>query len=69
MPLFLTIFEGATPATARPILAINDPAVMAAVRRLLLERLADAPVAKVSPLRPIHSHMKGKSRRPDKGQE
>jgi hypothetical protein len=38
MSLFLTIFEGTTPADARPIVAISDADIIAAVRRLLFER-------------------------------
>ena len=41
MSLFLTIFEGTTPADARPVVAISDADIIAAVRRLLFERLAD----------------------------
>jgi len=39
MPLFLTIFEGATPADAQPIIAIQDPEIMAMLRSLLFQRL------------------------------
>jgi hypothetical protein len=53
MPLFLTIFEGSTPADARPIVAIRDTDIIAAVRRLLFERLADNAKQKVVHLRPI----------------
>jgi hypothetical protein len=51
MGLFLTIFEGDTPADAHPILAIRDPTILAAVRQLLLDRLADDPSGKVLPLK------------------
>jgi hypothetical protein len=50
MSLFLTIFEGTTPANARPVVAISDADIIAAVRRLLLERLADKAARKAVPL-------------------
>jgi hypothetical protein len=50
MSLFLTIFEGTTPADARPVVAISDADIIAAVRRLLFERLADKATRKVVPL-------------------
>jgi hypothetical protein len=53
MPLFLTIFEGSTPADARPIVAISDAAIIATVRSLLLERLRDEPTRKVVHLKPM----------------
>jgi hypothetical protein len=50
MSLFLTIFEGTTPADARPVVAISDADIIAAVRRLLFERLADKATRKAVPL-------------------
>ncbi len=50
MSLFLAIFEGTTPADARPVVAISDADIIAAVRRLLFERLADKATRKVVPL-------------------
>jgi hypothetical protein len=38
MSLLLTIFEGTTPADARPMVAMRDANIIAAVRRLLFER-------------------------------
>jgi hypothetical protein len=52
MSLFLTIFEGTTPADARPIVAISDADIVATVRSLLLERLADEPTRKIVHLKP-----------------
>ena len=53
MSLFLTIFEGTTPADARPIVAISDADIVATVRSLLLERLGDEPTRKVVHLKPM----------------
>lgn len=39
MSLFLTIFEGVTPSDARPLIAINDPEIIATVRDMLVKRL------------------------------
>jgi hypothetical protein len=47
MSLFVTIFEGTTPADARPIVAISDADIVATVRSLLLERLVDKPPRKI----------------------
>jgi len=47
MPLFLTVLEGATPGTAKPILAIRDTEIIGVVRELINARLATA-----SPARP-----------------
>ena len=52
MSPFLTIFEGTTPADARPVVAISDADIIAAVRRLLFERLADNAKQKVVHLKP-----------------
>lgn len=41
MPLFLTILEGPTAPEARPIMAIHDPHILAAVRALMHDRLTD----------------------------
>jgi hypothetical protein len=43
MALFLTVFEGDSPAHARPVLATSDPAIIAVVRRLLMDRLVEEP--------------------------
>jgi hypothetical protein len=53
MSLFLTIFEGTTPADARPVVAISDADIIAAVRRLLFERLSDNAKHKVVHLKPM----------------
>jgi hypothetical protein len=53
MSLFVTIFEGNTPADARPIVAISDADIVATVRALLLERLADEPTRKPLHLKPM----------------
>jgi hypothetical protein len=53
MSLFLTIFEGTTPADARPVVAISDADIIAAVRRLLFERLADKATRKIVQLKPM----------------
>jgi len=53
MSLFLTIFEGTTPADARPIVAISDADIVATVRSLLLERLVDKPPRKIVHLKPM----------------
>ena len=39
MSLYLTLFEGSTPADARPLMAISDPAIVETVLTLLVERL------------------------------
>jgi hypothetical protein len=41
MPLFVTVLEGRTPEEARPILAIRDHKILAAVRTLISERLTE----------------------------
>jgi hypothetical protein len=69
MPLFLTVFEGSTPATARPIVAISDPGVIAAVRQLRIDRLADAPLGNVLSLKRPKSQQKSPRKRMDEGQE
>jgi hypothetical protein len=43
MPLFVTVLEGRTPEDARPILAIRDHKILAAVRAMISERLTDDP--------------------------
>jgi len=43
MAIFLTVFEGDSPAHARPVLATSDPAIIAVVRRLLMDRLTEEP--------------------------
>jgi hypothetical protein len=47
MPLFVTVLEGRTPEDARPILAIRDHKILAAVRAMISERLTEAPVERV----------------------
>ena len=49
MPLSLVILEGLTTATSQPILATRDPQIIAVVRQLLLDRLADQPTSKILP--------------------
>ena len=56
MPLSLVILDGPTPATAHPILATSDPAILAAVCQLLLQRLADAPTGAVLSLHRPQGH-------------
>jgi hypothetical protein len=41
--LFLTILEGDSPQTARPLLASEDPAIVRAVARELAKRLGPDP--------------------------
>ena len=43
MPLFVTVLEGRTPEDARPIHAIRDHKILAAVRAMISERLTDDP--------------------------
>jgi hypothetical protein len=50
MAIFLTVFEGDSPAHARPVLATADPTIIAVVRRLLMERLGDEPTGTLMPL-------------------
>jgi hypothetical protein len=40
MSLFVSILEGESADSAEPVLAIRDPAIIAAVGKLVLERLA-----------------------------
>jgi hypothetical protein len=69
MPLFLTIFEGTTPADARPIVAISDAEIVATVRSLLLERLADEPTRKIVQLKPMPKVSRERGTRDQVGQE
>jgi hypothetical protein len=41
MPLFVTVLEGRTSEDARPILAIRDHKILAAVRAMISERLTE----------------------------
>lgn len=62
MAIFLTVFEGDSPAQARPVLATADPAIIAVVRRLLMDRLVEEPTRPVLQLQrpPIpHNRRKG----------
>lgn len=52
MPLSLIIVDGVTPGSSRPILAIRDPDIIAAVCDLLLKRLTDKPTRKILSLHP-----------------
>jgi hypothetical protein len=52
MALFLTVFEGVTPADAQPIIAIQDPEILATLRSLLFQRL-NTPDHKALPLSQI----------------
>jgi hypothetical protein len=47
MSLSLVLLDGPTPAEAHPILVTSDPNIIAAVRRLILERLAVEPSGQV----------------------
>lgn len=49
MAVSLVVFEGPTPSKARPVLATRDPYIIAALRRLLVERLTDEPVTDFFP--------------------
>jgi hypothetical protein len=69
MSLFLTIFEGTTPADARPVVAINDAQIIATVRCLLLERLGDEPTRKVVHLKPMPKVSREHDTRHQVGQE
>jgi hypothetical protein len=68
-PLFLTIFEGTTPAAARPAVAISDADIIATVRSLLLERLVDEPTRKVVHLKPMPKVSRERGTRDQVGQE
>jgi hypothetical protein len=68
MPLSLVIFDNPTPEEARALLATHDPAIIAAVRRLLMERLGDEPGARVLALQPCPAQPRGRGRRRDEGQ-
>ena len=69
MPLFLTIFEGTTPADARPVVAISDADIIATVRSLLLERLIDEPMRKIVHLKPMPRVSRQRGTRDHVGQE
>lgn len=62
MPIFLTVFEGDSPAQARPVVATSDPAIIAVVRRLLWDRLAEAPTSPVL-------HLQRRQRSPHQGKD
>jgi hypothetical protein len=47
MPLSLVIFENPSEEEAYPLLATRDPAIIAIVRRLLMDRLAEKPTGTV----------------------
>jgi hypothetical protein len=65
MAFFLTIFEGSTPADARPVIAIKDPDILAVVRQMLSDRLTEALDDTVLPLKARHGRIPRLSRRPD----
>jgi hypothetical protein len=69
MPLSLVIFDNPTPEEARALLATHDPTIIAAVRRLLLQRLGEEPGARVLPLQPRQAPPKGRGRPPVEGRE
>ena len=50
MPLSLVILDGPTPQTSHPVLATQDPSIIAVVRELLLKRLEDKSAGKILPL-------------------
>lgn len=45
MPLSIVVFDDSAPEDPRPLLATHDPAVIAIVRKALLERLEGQPSA------------------------
>jgi hypothetical protein len=47
MPLFVTVLEGRTPEDARPILAIRDHKILAAIRAMISERLTEDPNGRI----------------------
>jgi hypothetical protein len=49
MPIYLTLYEGETAAHAQPVIATSDPAIIALVRRLLLQRLSGDPLSQRIP--------------------
>lgn len=53
MSFSLIIYEHPTPEEAQAVLATRDPWIIETVRRLLIERLSDKPVRKISPLKRI----------------
>jgi hypothetical protein len=69
MPLFLTIFEGTTPADARPVVAISDADIAATVRSLLFERLGDEPTRKIVPLKPMPKVSRERGTRDQEGRD
>jgi hypothetical protein len=69
MPLFVTIFEGNTPADARPVVAISDADIVATVRALLLERLADEPTRKIVHLKPMPKASRERDSRDHEGRD
>jgi hypothetical protein len=69
MSLFLTILEGTTPADARPIVAISDAEIVATVRSLLLERLADEPTRKLLHLKPVPKVSRERDTRDHEGRD
>jgi hypothetical protein len=64
------VFEGDSPAQARPVLATSDPAIIAVVRRLLMERLGqEAPLRSVLQLhRPPTARNQRKGRQDETGE-
>jgi len=65
MVFFLTIFEGSTPADARPVVAIKDPDILAVVRQMLSDRLTEALGDPVLPLKARHGRTPRLGRRLD----
>jgi hypothetical protein len=51
MALFITIFQGPTPAQAHPLLAVNDAEILNAVRRILVRRLSENTSSTLVPLK------------------
>jgi hypothetical protein len=60
MGLSLVIFENPTAEEAYPLLATHDPAIIATVRQLILQRLGGTQPGKVVPLQAV---------RPSKGRD
>jgi hypothetical protein len=60
MPLSLVIFEDTSPDDAHPLLATHDPVIIAAVRRMLMERLGDPRTAPVMQLVPSNRRKRPK---------
>jgi hypothetical protein len=69
MPVYLTLYEGQTPAEAQPVVATSDPHIIAMVRRLLMERLGDTCPTPVMQLTPSNSRNRPKRKVSPDGRE